>query len=187
MIVSIIVTLCFLGVGFLSWMIADLAYDTTPWAQVIRGCSHYTDAYRQGLACITFDFFVSLYKVNPDRWDLEDPIYGYIRYKGESRYSFEYERVYWKTRADIKQYCRWYREELKHQSEEKSAQRIKEITELGLKDIEALKNKINQNAQSEFERIDKERENNKSFYYQVMTSNGYTLNEEGLWVKNESM
>ena len=186
MIAGIVGTLCFLALGFAVWgIIADIGYDTTPWAQVRRGCSHYTDAYRQGLACITFDFFVSLYQVNPDRWELEDPTWGYIRYKGENLYW--YDRVYWKTREDIKQYKKWYKEELVRQSEHKSAEKIKEISEIGLKDIEALKNKINQNVQFEFERIDKERENNKSRYYQIMTSNGYTLTEEGLWVKNESV
>jgi len=186
MISKILLIVGLLMFGFAVWgMVADIGYDTTPWAQVRRGCSHYTDAYRQGLACITFDFFISLYQVNPDRWELEHPSWGYIRYKGER--SIWYNRVYWKTKEDIKQYKKWYKEELMRQSEQKSAEKIKEISEIGLKDIEALKNKINQNAQSEFERIDKERESNKSFYYQVMTSNGYTLTEEGLWVKNESL
>ena len=186
MIAGIVGTICFLGFGFLIWLIiADIGYDTTPWAQVRRGCSHYTDAYRQGLVCITFDFFVSLYQVNSDRWELEDPMYGYIRYKGED--TVWYDRVYWKTKEDIKQYKKWYKEELVRQSEQKSAEKIKKISEIGLRDIERLKQQINKNAQSEFERIDKERENNKSFYYQVMTSNGYTLTEEGLWVKNESV
>ena len=133
-----------------------------------------TEAYKQGKTCISFDTFISIYKVNPERWHLEDPCWGYVHYKGKDTWLLYGDKIYWETNNDVKKYKKWYEEEQLRLAREQSAVQLREMTELALSDIEALKNKINQNAQSEFERIDKEKERNLQFYCDLVTSTSLT-------------
>jgi len=154
-----------------------------------------TPAKKEGKPCITFEQFLSWYQINPERWHwhcltgVNRVLLEYVEYTPESNNRFyrPSKKLYWATHDDWNKFEGWVEEQCKQTQEQEANDTLITIMETVQSDIEALKNKINQNAQSEFEHIDKERESNKSFYYQVMTSNGYTLTDEGWWVKNEGL
>ena len=141
----------------------------------------YTSDYKEGKPCITFDFFISLYNVNPERWYLRD--YGNsIGYKEEDWRLYGTD-VYWKTRQDRKKYFKWLKGELRRQADEETAKLLTMMSQNGLEDIEKLKQKIHSTTAAELERIDKEKQKHEYTYEQILENAGYKLNEQGRWVK----
>ncbi|MBO7715392.1 MAG: hypothetical protein J6S85_17650 [Methanobrevibacter sp.] len=125
-----------------------------------------TSDYKAGKPCITFDFFLSLYKVNPDRWHLRD-FGNSIGYKTEEWQTFGTD-VYWKTNKDRRKYFRWLKGELKRKAQEESNKVIKTISEQGLKDIENLKKEIKNVTMNELMRIEAERDRYCDFYTKLL-------------------
>lgn len=165
------------GLGFLvRWAIHDIEYETSPFKLIKKLFPGCTEAYKQGLPCISFETFVSIYNVNPKRWHLEDPYWGYVGYKGKDDWQIFGERIYWKTTRDRKRYAKWYKVEKKRLEEKESQKIVIKMTNIALEDIEELKWKINKDLSDNLSNIAKEKENNQTLYEQIMQS--YKIGEK---------
>lgn len=124
---------------------------------------HYTEWYKEGKPCLSFEEFISFYNVNPDRWKVEEEwdleyseVYNIIIYfaKGE-RLIFG-----WKTDHDRNDYLEWAKNNERRKRDIKTAETLAKLTKNIREDIKFYNEKAQNEAQKTYNRILKMMEEN---------------------------
>lgn len=118
--------------------------------------AHYTEWYKEGKPCLSFEEFISFYNVNPSRWKVEEEwdlknfeVYNIIIYfaKGE-RLIFG-----WKTDHDRNDYLEWAKNNERRKRDIKTAETLAKLTKNVREDIKFYNEKVQDKAQKTYEYI----------------------------------
>jgi hypothetical protein len=131
----------------------------------IRWWSFPTKQCLNGKPCITFDQFIDMYQINPDKWSVHSDYFNerdtYLAYS--KRYD-DYYYLFWKTLRDRRRFNRW----LKKRKKTKTVNKSNEVLTTVLTDVQKDVQKEIERRQKEFDkeiaRINKEKEQRQREY-----------------------
>lgn len=117
---------------------------------------YYTEWYKEGKPCLSFEEFISFYNINPGRWKVEEEwdstnyeMYNILTYfaKGE-KLIFS-----WKTDRDRIDYLEWAKNKERQERDIKTAKILAKLTKNVREDIKFYNEKAQNEAQETYDYI----------------------------------
>lgn len=117
---------------------------------------HYTSWYKEGKPCLSFEEFISLYNVNPDKWKITEE-WDWDNYENYNIIIYSAQRDVltfgWKTDHDRIDYLKWAGNKKRYEQNIKTAETLAKLTKDVRKDIKFYNEKTQNKAQETYDRI----------------------------------
>ena len=150
----------------------------------IKWWSFPTKECRNDRPCITFDQFIEMYQINPEKWSVRSDYFNekdtYLSY--EKSYD-NYHYLFWKTCRDRRRFNRWLKRHKKEKATKASNKILTDVLTDVQKDVQKEIERRQKEYDKEIERINKEKEMRQREYEMlqrypsVSTSNSVSYND----------
>lgn len=142
---------CMLGaVAIVGVIVAGCSFLLEEWP---KNYWYNKETVKNSSPTITFDMFLSLYTIAPEKWHLYDDT---IRYVDNTGYYEDRETVRFKTYKDLKRYTKWYKIKDTEETIKRKNNNQKKFLELWNQDIANYRKKNNQETLEAIERLYKD-------------------------------
>lgn len=131
----------------------------------IKWWSFPTKQCRSGKPCITFDQFIDMYQINPNKWDFHSDNFNEAdTYLSYSKSYDNYYYLFWKTLRDRRRFNKWLKQCKKETTIAKSNKVLTTVLTDVQKDVQKEIERRQKEFDAEIARINKEKEQRQREY-----------------------